>query len=200
MENKIENEVKNEKKKGKGSIVVIVILLILILALGGYVIFDKVYNNMTNCVTEEEKKDTNSSKEKDKEKDTEKDTENGAVKEETINPNTVETRQCVGVYSGDAPIYMDARTKEAVNGLLSVELKSDGTYELKKDNNLESVGDYVIVEDALLLKTGPHTCGSGQDCSSHYSQFLYVSDDCSYISGGYGSYFFGNEFKINKIN
>ena len=196
MENKIEDEVKSEKKKGKGSIVVIVILLILILALGGYVIFDKVYNNMTNSVTEEEKKDSKTSEKKDKEKDT----KNEAAKEESVKPNTVETRQCVGVYSGDAPIYMDARTKEAVNGLLSVELKSDGTYELKKDNNLESVGDYVIVEDALLLKTGPHTCGPGQDCSSHYSQFLYVSDDCSYISGGYGSYFFGNEFKINKIN
>ena len=196
MENKIEDEVKSEKKKGKGSIVAIIILLILILALGGYVIFDKVYNNMTNSVTEEEKKDSKTSEKKDKEKDT----KNEAAKEESVKPNTVETRQCVGVYSGDAPIYMDARTKEAVNGLLSVELKSDGTYELKKDNNLESVGDYVIVEDALLLKTGPHTCGPGQDCSSHYSQFLYVSDDCSYISGGYGSYFFGNEFKINKIN
>ena len=196
MENKIEDEVKSEKKKGKGSIVAIIILLILILALGGYVIFDKVYNNMTNSVTEEEKKDSKTSEKKDKEKDT----KNEAAKEESVKPNTVETRQCVGVYSGDAPIYMDARTKEAVNGLLSVELKSDGTYELKKDNNLESIGDYVIVEDALLLKTGPHTCGPGQDCSSHYSQFLYVSDDCSYISGGYGSYFFGNEFKINKIN
>ena len=196
MENKIEDEVKSEKKKGKGSIVAIIILLILVLALGGYVIFDKVYNNMTNSVTEEEKKDSKTSEKKDKEKDT----KNEAAKEESVKPNTVETRQCVGVYSGDAPIYMDARTKEAVNGLLSVELKSDGTYELKKDNNLESIGDYVIVEDALLLKTGPHTCGPGQDCSSHYSQFLYVSDDCSYISGGYGSYFFGNEFKINKIN
>ena len=196
MENKIEDEVKSEKKKGKGSIVAIIILLILVLALGGYVIFDKVYNNMTNSVTEEEKKDSKTSEKKDKEKDT----KNEAAKEESVKPNTVETRQCVGVYSGDAPIYMDVRTKEAVNGLLSVELKSDGTYELKKDNNLESIGDYVIVEDALLLKTGPHTCGPGQDCSSHYSQFLYVSDDCSYISGGYGSYFFGNEFKINKIN
>ena len=152
---------------------------------------------MTKCDTEEVSKEKDSDKDKE---ESEKDTEKEPVKEGTVKPNTVETRQCVGVYSGDAPIYGDVSTKENINGLLTIELKSDGTYELKKDNNGQAAGEYTIIEDTLLLKTGPDTCGPGQDCSPHYSQFLKISDDCSSISWGYGSYFFDPNFTIYKTN
>ena len=59
---------------------------------------------------------------------------------------------------------------------------------------------YLIIDDVLLLKTFPDVCGPDMDCSGGYSEYLHISEDCSKISWGYGSYFFDPNFTLNKQN
>lgn len=113
--------------------------------------------------------------------------------------NAVATRVCSGVYSGDAAIGQNAQTGEYINGVLSISLNIDGTYELSKEGMNGEKGTYAIIEDALLLKTAPHICNSDtMDCSAKYSQFLQINEDCSEISWGYGSLFFNPDFVLKK--
>lgn len=184
----------NEKKSGKGSIVVVIVLLILVLALGAYVLYDKFYTPMTSCTcdkapTEENvnKTEENVNKTEDKDKDNNK---------ETNNTNSVTTRTCVGVYSGNAPISMNAQTKELNYGSYTIELSSDGRIEFISEGNVNYAGKSIIVENALLVKTSPDVCGPGQDCSERYTQLLNISEDCSTISG----YNFGESYTLTKSN
>ena len=98
------------------------------------------------------------------------------------NKNTVATRVCSGVYSGNAAIGQDIQTGKNINGALSISLNNDGTYELSKDGMNGEKGTYTILENTLLLKTTSHICDSDvMNCPAEYSQFLQVNEDCSEI-------------------
>lgn len=185
----------NEKKSGKGSIIVIIILTILVICLGGYIGYDK-FLNTNNTVTEENS--TNEVDDKDVVENTEEDTNDEEVN--ANNNDCVKTRTCIGVYKGNAALTQNVQTGEYGMGTLTIELKADGTYELKKENMNGDSGEYTIIDDVLLLKTAPHTCGPNSDCSASYSEYLNISEDCSKISWGYGSYFFDPNFTLNKQN
>lgn len=64
-----------------------------------------------------------------------------------------------------------------------MELKTDGIYELKRKNTIDSLESYAIIDNALLLTIGPSTCGPGIDCSAKYSEYLNISEDCSKVLG-----------------
>ena len=184
-----------ETNKKNGSIVVIVVLTILVVVLGGYIVYDKFLNdNNTNINEENSTNKTNAKNENEnpKEDDTSQDI--------TENNGYLKTRICAGIYSGNAAITQNALTGEYDTGTLTIELKTNGTYELKKDNISNSSGEYSIIDNTLLLKTAPDICGGSADCSAKYSQYLSISDDCSSISWGYGSYFFDPDFTLNKQN
>lgn len=118
-----------------------------------------------------------------------------------VTNNTIETRSCIGTYSGQGVVTQDARTGEKTNGTITVELKEEGTYKLTKSGMDQYwTGHYTIIENALLLKEGPSTCDQGADCSEKYSSFLSIADDCSKITGGYGSVFFDSNFTLTKNN
>ena len=175
-----------KKKSNAGLIVLVVILLLACAGMGTFIFINKdklTAKENTTATVERDKKDT-------------------YEKTETTNEktNTIETRKCTGVYSGTAALTQDVQTKEYGKGTLTIELKSDGTYELKKENMNGSTGSYTIIENALLLKTSPETTGPGVDNSAKYSQYLNINDDCSAISWGYGSYFFDPNFTLTKNN
>ena len=181
----------NEKKKGNGGLVVALVLFIIIsLGLGCFIVYDKFLSDNKSTT---EKASINEKKEKNE-------TEIKEEKEETTSnkTNSIEIRECTGVYSGNAAITMDARTGQYGTGILTIELKSDGTYELKKGDMTGAVGNYTIIENALLLKTTPETTGPEADTSAKYTQYLNISNDCSSISMGYGSYFFDSNFTLTK--
>lgn len=177
-----------KKKNAKGLIIAIVILVILVIALGGYISYDKFLSKDNTETTEENAK--NKANAKNEIQNTEEDG----------NSSYVKTRICTGIYSGSATVSLNAQTGEYEKGILTIELKADGSYELKKDNNINSLGSYTIINNALLLTTTPSTCGPGVDCSPKYSEFLSISEDCSKIFGGYGSYFFEPDFTLDKQN
>lgn len=170
-----------EKKKCNGGLIVLVVILLLACAGMGTFIFinkDKLTakENTTTTVNNDKKETTDEKN------------------------NAVETRECTGVYSGIAALTQDIQTEQYEQGTLTIELKSDGTYELKKENMNSAMGNYTIIENALLLKTSPETTGPGGDTSAKYSQYLNISNDCSTISLGYGSYFFNPDFTLTKNN
>ena len=184
----------DEKKSSKGSIIVIVILTILVIGLVGYIGYDKFLNTNNNSTEE------NSTNKVD-DKDVVENTEDNSNKEGNANDNSyIKTRSCIGVYSGSAALTQDAQTGEYGMGTLTIELKADGTYELKKENINGDSGEYTIIDNVLLLKTSPDTCDSTIDCSASYSEYLSISEDCSKISWGYGSYFFNPDFTLTKQN
>lgn len=163
----------NQKQVSIVPTILIVILSLLVVGLGGYITYDKLIN-------------TNESNNKNNEETNEN------------NDNYVATRTCVGSYSGNAAITKDAFTGKYGYGTLTIELKSNGTYNLKKENANGASGEYTIIENVLLLKTTPDICPPNSDCSASYSEYLYISEDCSRISSGYGSYFFDPNFTLNK--
>lgn len=164
---------KEKKKSNIGLTVLVVILLLICVGMGTFIFANK-------------------------DKLTAKETTQSTIKNEKN--NNIETRKCTGVYSGTAAITQDIQTGQYGKGTLTIELKTDGTYELKKENMSGITGNYTIIENALLLKTSPETIGSGEDTSAKYSQYLNISSDCSTISWGYGSYFFDPDFKLTKNN
>lgn len=173
-----------KKKSNAGLIVLIVILLLACAGMGAFIFVNKdklTAKENTTTSAESDKNDTNEKAETTTEK-----------------ANTIETRKCTGVYTGTAALTQDVQTKEYGKGTLTIELKSDGTYELKKENMNGASGSYTIIENALLLKTSPETTGPGGDSSAKYSQYLNINDDCSTISWGYGSYFFDPAFTLTK--
>lgn len=185
---------KEEKKDGKSSLIIIVVLLILVLALGGYIGYDKFFSGDHNSTAEgNSKNETNAKNEVD-----DSDDDDEIDEEEAENGNYVKTRSCIGVYSGSATISQDAQTGKYSKGTLTIELKVDGTYELRKENMNGEAGTYTIIDNALLLTTSPHTCGPDADCSAKYSHYLDISEDCAKISRGYGSSFFDPNFTLNK--
>ena len=154
---------------------------------------EEVVKEKTECEKElKEAKDT-TKKEETKQEET---TKEEIKKEEK--KNTVETRSCVGTYSGQGAVSQDAQTGKNTIGTITIELKEDGTYKLEKENANGDSCKYTIIENALLLKTAPHICGPGSDCSAKYTEYLNISDDCSKISWGYGSYFFDPNFELTK--
>lgn len=181
----------NEKNKSKDSSIAIIILTILVIALGGYIGYDKFLSKDNASITEENLKSETDKNEVENIKENE---------EEVEKSDYVKTRICTGIYSGTAALTEDVLTGEYGKGTLTIELKADGTYELKKENMNGGSGAYTIIDNTLLLKTAPHTCGPGMDCSAKYSEYLNISEDCSSISWGYGSYFFDPSFTLNKQN
>ena len=183
-----------EKKKSNGGLIVLVIILLLACVGMGTFIFinkDKIMSKESTTVSNTEKKGTTDEIEK----------EETINNQETTNEknNTIETRSCIGTYSGQGAVTQDARTGEKTNGTITIDLKEDGTYKLTKSGMDQYwAGHYTIIENALLLKEGPSTCGPGADCSEKYSSFLNLSDDCSKIVGGYGSVFFDSNFTLMK--
>ena len=180
-----------EKKKGNGGLIVVIVLLVLTtLGLGGFIVYDKVLNPGNKCIPLDVDKKLNKETKKEENKDIETANEKN---------NTIETRSCIGTYSGQGAVTQDARTGQKANGTITIDLKEDGTYKLTKSGMDQYwIGQYTIIENVLLLKDGPSTCGPGADCSAKYSSFLYISDDCSKIDGGYGSVFFDSNFTLNK--
>ncbi len=95
----------------------------------------------------------------------------------------------------------DGNDIQNTTGTITLDLKEDGTYKLTKSGMEQYfTGHYTIIENALLLKEGPSTCGPGADCSEKYSSFLSMAGDCSKIAGGYGSVFFDSNFTLTKNN
>lgn len=176
-----------EKKKSNVGLIILVVILLLACAVMGTFIFI----NKDKLTAKESAQTTVKVDNKEVAEKTE------TTKKET---NTIETRVCIGVYSGTAAISQDIQTGQYGNGTLTIELKSDGTYELRKEYGNGIAGSYTIVENALLLKTSPHTTGPGEDTSAKYSQYLNISSDCSTISFGYGSVFFDPNFTLTKHN
>ena len=177
-----------EKKKSNGGLIALVVILLLAcVGMGAFI-----YINKDKLTAKE-----NTIESTQNEKESVETVEKEPVKEET---NTIETRKCTGIYSGTAALTQDVQTKEYGKGTLTIELKSDGTYELKKENMNGATGSYTIIENALLLKTSPEITGPGVDTSAKYSQYLHINDDCSAISWGYGSYFFDPSFTLTRIN
>lgn len=179
-----------KKKSNVGLILLVVILLLACVGMGAFIFVnkEKLMSKETTTTTKTEKKET--AKETEKEED----------KTEDSN-NTIEIRSCIGTYSGQGAVTEDARTGEKTNGTITVDLKEDGTYKLTKSGMDQYwTGHYTIIENALLLKEGPSTCGPGADCSEKYSSFLNIADDCSKITGGYGSVFFDSNFTLTKTN
>ena len=186
-----------EKKKGNaGLIVLVVILLLACVGMGAFIFINK--DNLTT-----NKCDTTTVSNDEKKEATEKIEKEEETNAETVNKesNTIETRSCLGTYSGQGAVTQDARTGQKQNGTITIELKDDGTYKLTKSGMDQYwLGHFTIVENALLLKEGPHTCGPGADCSEKISGFLNIADDCSKIVGGYGSVFFDPNFTLTKIS
>lgn len=177
---------KEKKKSNIGLTALVVILLLVCVGMGTFIFANKdklTAKETTQSTIKNEKKATTSKTETTNEKN-----------------NNVETRKCTGVYSGTAAITQDIQTGQYGKGTLTIELKTDGTYELKKENMSGVTGNYTIIENVLLLKTSPETIGSGEDTSAKYSQYLNISSDCSTISWGYGSYFFDPDFTLTKNN
>lgn len=168
--------------------------------MGGYIVYDKFLSkNAINRVENNSKNEVKSSEENSKNEI--KSTENKQTNEiGTENNNYIKTRTCVGVYSGIAALTKDALTGEYDRGTLTLNLKEDGTYELK--NEYMSLGSeaYTIIDNTLLLKTTPHICGPDMNCSPKYSDYLSISEDCSEISWGYESYFLDPDFTLKKQN
>ena len=181
-----------KKKSNVGLIVLVVILLLACVGMGAFIFVnkDKIMSKENTTTIENEKAETVKKTEEEKDE----------PKTEATN-NTIETRSCIGTYSGQGAVTQDARTGENTNGTITVELKEEGTYKLTK-SGLDQywTGHYTIIENALLLKEGPSTCGPGADCSEKYSSFLSIADDCSKITGGYGSVFFDSNFTLTKNN
>ena len=142
--------------------------------------------------------DTEVPKEVEKEKKEEKETKKEEVKEEK--KNTVETRSCVGTYSGQGAVLQDAQTGKNTMGTITVDLKEDGTYKLTKEHTDQYwTGKYVIIENVVLLKEVAHTYGPGEN-PEVYTTYLGISEDCSKITSGYGSVFFDPNFELVKQN
>lgn len=137
----------NQNMFSKESIIVIIILTILVIGLAGYVGYDK-FLNTNNDVTEENSK--NECDNKDVDEKTEED------KNEYI-----KTRKCIGVYSGEAALSGNISNSKYNMGTLTIELKADGTYNLMKEKiyDVPVTSEYIIIDNALLLKTVQHICG-----------------------------------------
>ena len=195
-----------EKNKTKGYISVIIILSILVIALIGYIVFNSLSKNNNTEIgkkslksesqIESTKKDTKKTTEEDEKViTTTKTTDNS---QETTKNDSVKTRTCTGVYSGTAALTKNIMTGEYGKGTLTIDLKADGTYELKKENLPNASGTYIIIDNALLLKSKPDICVPGMNCSAQYTNYLSISEDCSNISLGYGSQFVDPSFTLNK--
>lgn len=181
-----------EKNKNNGSVIAIIILVILLIVLGGYIGYDKFLSKDTTSTTEKVLDSKTNAK---NEVETDKENEVETTEEKS---DYVKTRICTGIYSGTAALTENIQTGQYGKGILSIELKTDGTYELKKENVNGASGTYTIIDNTLLLKTAPDTCGPDMDCSAKYSDYLNISDDCSSISLGYGPHFFDPNFTLNK--
>lgn len=180
-----------ETNSKKSSNIVITLLSFVIIGLVCFIVYDKINESSNNNVVNSNNLETNNLQ-----KNSDLIKEDNEDKEK--NDNKITKRTCTGLYSGIAALTQDAQTGQYGKGTLKIELKQDGTYELKKEDWFSGAGEYVIIENALLLKTSPDICGPGFDCSAKYSAYLDISDDCSTISWGYGSYFFDSDFKLTK--
>lgn len=169
---------------------IIIILIILVIALGGYIGYDKLLKSDTITEDKTTAKENNQN-------ETEINNEEKNNKEDN---NYVKTRVCTGTYKGTGAVAQNIETNEYIQGLITIILNENGTYELIKEDANGTNGEYTIIENALLLKTTPENCGPGSDCSASYSQYLSINEDCSKISSGYGSYFFDSEFTLNRQN
>ncbi len=176
----------NEKKSNTKNTVLITVLVMLVIALAGYIAYDKFLSTDTTKTTEDNKQYNES-----------KTDDNKTVEE---NDNYIKTRKCTGKYTGVGAIGKDAISGELEKGNITIELKEDGTYTLEKENPVNTTGEYTIIENTLLLKTTPDTCAPGIKCTANYSQYLYINEDCTKISTGYGSYFFSPDFTLEKQN
>lgn len=177
-------------KEKKLTTFITIVLVMIIVLLGAYIGYDKILNK-DKCVTTE--------------KELEKGNEQTEEKEdEKLNCVQQATRTCNGIYSGEGVVLENIATGEQTLGIITIELKEDGTYDFKKECEKNicggASGSYTIIENALLLKTKPDLCKPNMDCSEQYSLYFTISDDCSTISNGYGSYFFNPNFTLNKIN
>lgn len=175
-----------EKNANTKSAVLITILVMLVIALAGYIAYDKFLSTDTTKATENNKQYNES-----------KTNDNKTVEEKD---SYIKTRKCTGKYTGSAAIGRDVVTSELEKGNLTIELKEDGTYTLEKENSVNVTGEYTIIENTLLLKTASDTCGPDIKCTTNYSQYLNINEDCTKISTGYGSYFFSSDFTLEKHN
>ena len=179
-----------------------IILLVAVLGLSGYICYDKFLNK--NDDTTVEKKDTNTKNTVEDKQDTS--AKNATEeKKDTSAENTVETRKCVGTYSGEAVVAVSSNGQDKYTGTITIKLSEDGSYDLKKYNSNGvysggTVGKYMIAKNVLLLGTRNETCATSDCLEEKYTQLLQVSDDCSSISSGIGSYFFDSNFKLTKQN
>lgn len=181
------------EEKKKSSTAIIVILVLIIVALGGFIAYDKFLSKSNETTTNVEDTETLKDNEQKIEETTEKSNEKS---------NTIETRYCIGTYSGQGVVSQDAMTGQNINGTITLDLKNDGTYKLtKSDTEQYWSGSYTIIENSLLLKKSPDTCDPGFDCSEEkYASFLSIAEDCSKIYDGYGSFFFDSHFTLTKNN
>ena len=170
---------------GPGFMVILVVLFLIGIGLGFAA---------SKILDEPVKKDNTEEKEK---KETKKEETTTKIEEKK---NTVETRSCVGVYSGQGAISQDAQTGKNTMGTITVDLKDDGTYKITKgDMEQYWTGKYIIIENAVLLKEYVHTYGPSDNYEA-YTGFLNIRSDCSKIEGGYGSIFFDSNFELTKQN
>lgn len=190
---KEEKVVKKETKKSNPLLVTILVVVLMgVCCAGGWLlgstkIIEKVN---TNC---------NSSKKE------------SSVKEESKTENNttdcideVKTKVCKGVYEGEGAVTADAQTGKKNMGKLKVTLNEDGTFSMAKmDSNgnqiTEEIGKYVIYENTAFLKTKPHTAATTEEANTYSTTgYFKVSDDCSTIKDGYGSFFMDSNFTLNR--
>lgn len=179
-----------EKKKGKGLIVFTVILILIILGLVGYILYSR---NIT--LDKEGKLNKLESEIRVLKNENKKLLKTSKNKEKEETESTEETK-CIGLYKGTAAIYMDAETGKLTKGALAIELKADGTFDLKKENILTEQGKYKIYEGVLMLGMLPHTTVGKAEYT--YGEYLHISEDCSTISDGFGSLFFDSNFVLTR--
>lgn len=193
------------KKNNKGLIVLVVLLLVVVLGLSGYICYDKFFSEKEDATVEKKNESAKNVTEDKKNETTITDGETDTSKKDTNTANTVETRKCVGTYSGEAVVAVSSNGQDKYTGTITIKLSEDGSYDLKKYNSNGvysggTVGKYMIAKNVLLLGTRNETCATSDCLEEKYTQLLQVSDDCSSISSGIGSYFFDSNFKLTKQN
>ena len=207
MEEKLEDLDKKKiqaKKNNRGLIVLVVLLLVVVLGLSGYICYDKFFSEKEDATVEKKNESAKNVTEDKKNETTITDGETDTSKKDTNTANTVETRKCVGTYSGEAVVAVGSTGETEYKGTMTIKLSEDGSYDLKKyyQNGsvmVSSVGKYIIVKNALILEMPfEGTCATPDCIDKKNIQVLEISDDCSSVSYGISPYFLDKNFKLVK--
>lgn len=168
-----------EPKKGRGGLIAtIVILILLLIGACTYIVYDKFvadHSNPTKEVEEENKDDVIT-------KTNANDLQN-AINNEIDMSKYAEKRNCTGTYKGEGKVATNAQSGEDIKGTIEFVLKEDNTYYYTKDGGHGAAGDYMIIDNILILKQHPESPGSKYD---FYPDAATISSDCSKITTSIG--------------